>query len=95
MASLQAAGYEVVGISPDPVDKLARFAAAEGLNFPLLSDADHAVAEAYAAWGEKKNYGKTYRASSAPPSSSTLRARSQSRSTTSGPPGMSPSCAGT
>jgi thioredoxin-dependent peroxiredoxin len=60
LASLQKAGYEVVGISPDPADKLARFAAAEGLDFPLLSDPDHTVAEAYAAWGEKKNYGKTY-----------------------------------
>ena len=50
----------MLGISPDPVDKLAKFAAAEGLTFPLLSDADHAVAEAYGAWGEKKNYGKTY-----------------------------------
>src|SRR3954468_14803245 len=54
LASLQAAGYEVVGISPDPVGKLASFAEAEGLTFPLLSDEDHAVAEAYAAWGEKK-----------------------------------------
>ena len=60
LASLQHAGYEVVGISPDPVDKLTRFAAEEGLDFPLLSDPDHTVAEAYAAWGEKKNYGKTY-----------------------------------
>ena len=60
LASLQQSGYEVVGVSPDPVDKLARFAAAEGLTFPLLSDADHSVAAAYAAWGEKKNYGKTY-----------------------------------
>jgi len=60
LASLQQAGYDVVGISPDPVGKLAAFAAAEGLTFPLLSDEDHAVAEAYAAWGEKKNYGKTY-----------------------------------
>lgn len=60
LASLQQAGYEVVGISPDSVDKLAKFAAAEGLTFPLLSDPDHTVAEAYAAWGEKKNYGKTY-----------------------------------
>jgi peroxiredoxin Q/BCP len=60
LASLQAAGYEVLGISPDPVEKLAKFAAAEALSFPLLSDADHAVAEAYGAWGEKKNYGKTY-----------------------------------
>jgi peroxiredoxin Q/BCP len=60
LASLRQAGFEVLGISPDPVEKLAKFAAAEGLTFPLLSDPDHAVAEAYAAWGEKKNYGKTY-----------------------------------
>jgi peroxiredoxin Q/BCP len=60
LAFLRTAGYEVLGISPDPVDKIARFAAAEGLNFPLLSDADHAVAEAYGAWGEKKNYGRSY-----------------------------------
>ncbi|QDY90778.1 thioredoxin-dependent thiol peroxidase [Arthrobacter sp. UKPF54-2] len=60
LPALQGAGYEVVGISPDPVEKLADFAAAEGLSFPLLSDPDHAVAEAYAAWGEKKNYGRTY-----------------------------------
>lgn len=60
LSSLRQAGYEVVGISPDPVDKLSKFATAEGLDFPLLSDPDHAVAEAYAAWGEKKNYGKTY-----------------------------------
>ncbi|MDN3904148.1 thioredoxin-dependent thiol peroxidase [Arthrobacter sp. YD2] len=58
--SLKSAGYTVLGISPDPVDKLAKFADAEGLNFPLLSDEDHAVAEAYGAWGEKKNYGRTY-----------------------------------
>jgi peroxiredoxin Q/BCP len=60
LASLQAAGYDVLGISPDPVAKLAKFAAAEELSFPILSDEDHAVAEAYGAWGEKKNYGKTY-----------------------------------
>ena len=60
LASLQAAGYEVLGISPDPGGKLASFADAEGLTLPLLSDEDHAVAEAYAAWGEKKNYGRTY-----------------------------------
>lgn len=60
LASLSAASYEVVGISPDPVAKLATFAEDEGLTFPLLSDPDHKVAEAYAAWGEKKNYGKTY-----------------------------------
>ncbi|MEO6531257.1 MAG: thioredoxin-dependent thiol peroxidase [Specibacter sp.] len=60
LASLQGAGYAVLGVSPDPVEKLARFADKEGLTFPLLSDLDHTVAEAYAAWGEKKNYGKTY-----------------------------------
>ncbi|MHA7178382.1 thioredoxin-dependent thiol peroxidase [Arthrobacter sp. Sr24] len=60
LASLQAAGYEVVGISPDSVAKLEKFVARDELSYPLLSDEDHAVAEAYAAWGEKKNYGKTY-----------------------------------
>lgn len=60
LASLKSAGYQVVGISLDPVAKLARFAAAQDLPFPLLADEDHAVAEAYAAWGEKKNYGRTY-----------------------------------
>ncbi|MCK6210507.1 peroxiredoxin [Georgenia sp. EYE_87] len=60
LASLQGAGYAVVGVSPDGVGKLARFAEAEGLTFPLASDAEHRVLEAYGAWGEKKNYGKTY-----------------------------------
>jgi thioredoxin-dependent peroxiredoxin len=60
LASLQAEGYDVLGISPDPVQKLAAFADKEGLTFPLLSDEGHKVAEAYGAWGEKKNYGKTY-----------------------------------
>jgi thioredoxin-dependent peroxiredoxin len=60
LASLQGAGYEVLGISPDSAKTLAKFADTEGLTFPLLSDEDHSVAEAYAAWGEKKNYGKTY-----------------------------------
>jgi thioredoxin-dependent peroxiredoxin len=60
LSSLQSAGYDVVGISPDPVEKLTKFASKEELTFPLLADEDHAVAEAYGAWGEKKNYGKTY-----------------------------------
>lgn len=60
LTSLQREGYDVLGVSPDPVSKLAKFAEEEGLTFPLLSDEDHAVAEAYAAWGEKKNYGRTY-----------------------------------
>ncbi|MDH4145034.1 MAG: thioredoxin-dependent thiol peroxidase [Acidimicrobiia bacterium] len=50
----------VLGISPDPVDRLARFDAKHSLGFPLLSDPDHAVAEAYGAWGRKKLYGKEY-----------------------------------
>lgn len=60
LASFQAEGYAVVGISPDPPAKLARFRDAEGLSFPLLSDQDHAAAAAYGAWGEKKNYGRVY-----------------------------------
>jgi thioredoxin-dependent peroxiredoxin len=59
LASLQGAGYAVVGVSPDPVDKLAAFAEAEQLTFPLLSDPDRTTLEAYGAWGEKKNYGRT------------------------------------
>jgi len=58
--SLTGLGYQVLGISPDGVAKLEKFVAKEELNFPLLSDEDHAVAEAYGAWGEKKNYGRVY-----------------------------------
>jgi len=53
LASLQAAGVAVVGISPDPVPRLAEWAQAEQLQFPLLSDEDHAVAKAWGAWGTK------------------------------------------
>jgi len=60
LAALQGQGYAVVGVSPDEPAKLARFAAEESLTFPLASDADHEVSEAWGAWGEKKNYGKTY-----------------------------------
>jgi len=52
------AGFVVVGISPDPPEKLAEFAAAEELPFTLLSDPEHRVMEKYGAWGEKKLYGK-------------------------------------
>ena len=55
-----AAGYAVIGISPDPVSRLARFREEHRLPFPVLSDPDHAVAEAYGAWGRKKNYGRDY-----------------------------------
>ncbi|HEV7167262.1 MAG TPA: thioredoxin-dependent thiol peroxidase [Micrococcaceae bacterium] len=58
--SLKSAGYDVLGLSPDAGPELAKFAQDQNLNFPLLSDEDHQVAEAYGAWGEKKNYGKTY-----------------------------------
>jgi thioredoxin-dependent peroxiredoxin len=54
------AGATVLGISPDSAESHAGFRANHKLPFPLLVDADHAVAEAYGAWGEKKNYGKTY-----------------------------------
>ena len=55
-----AAGYAVVGISPDAPDKLARFRKEYRLPFPLLADTDHAVAAAYGAWGTKKNFGREY-----------------------------------
>ena len=60
IAELNDLGVKVVGISPDPVDKLAKFKADHDLNFPLLSDEDHAVATAFGAYGEKKNYGRVY-----------------------------------
>lgn len=60
LARFQSEGYAVLGISPDPVSRLEKFADKESLGFPLLSDEDHAVAEAYGAWGEKKNYGRVY-----------------------------------
>ncbi len=60
MQPLTAAGYTVLGISPQDADSHGRFAERYSLNFPLLVDEDHKVAEAYGAWGEKKNYGKIY-----------------------------------
>src|SRR5213082_2823711 len=59
LRTLQDAGLAVVGISPDPPAKLREFRDAEGLTFPLLSDPDHRVLEAFGAWGEKSLYGKT------------------------------------
>jgi peroxiredoxin Q/BCP len=59
LASLQAAGYEVVGISPDRPAKLATFRDRDALTFPLVSDPDKAVLTAYGAYGEKQLYGKT------------------------------------
>lgn len=50
----------VLGVSPDPVASHAKFRAKYDLNFPLLADEDHAVAEAYGVWKEKSMYGRTY-----------------------------------
>lgn len=59
LAPLEAAGYAVMGISRDDPATLRRFRERDGLTYPLLSDPDHAVHDAYGAWGEKMNYGKT------------------------------------
>ena len=50
----------IVGISPDPPSRQARFDEKYGLGFPLLSDEDHAVADAFGVWGERSMYGKKY-----------------------------------
>ena len=56
--SLAGAGLKVIGISPDSPARLAKFREKESLNFPLLSDPDHATEEAYGTYGEKVTYGK-------------------------------------
>lgn len=53
-------GAPVLGISPDPVAKVKKFHDKYDLNFPLLADADHAVAESYGVWVQKSMYGRTY-----------------------------------
>jgi thioredoxin-dependent peroxiredoxin len=58
LSSLAAAGIAVLGISPDGPAKLAKFRERDGLTFPLLSDPEHKVLEAYGAYGEKMLYGK-------------------------------------
>jgi thioredoxin-dependent peroxiredoxin len=57
--SLAAAGYAVLGVSPDKPEKLAKFRDRDGLTFPLLSDVDRLVLSDYGAFGEKTMYGKT------------------------------------
>jgi peroxiredoxin Q/BCP len=57
-AALLRAGYAVLGISPDPPQKLAKFRTRDAVPFPLLSDPEHRTLEAYGAWGEKTLYGK-------------------------------------
>lgn len=59
-APLTKAGAVVYGISPDSIESHLKFKEKFHLNFPLLSDPDHAVAEQYGAWGEKNNYGRKY-----------------------------------
>jgi peroxiredoxin Q/BCP len=59
ISSLKSAGYQVLGVSRDDRDALQKFQSEQGLNFPLLSDPDRAVHDAYGAWGEKSLYGKT------------------------------------
>ena len=59
LASLNAAGVSVVGISPDKPEKLAKFRERDGLTFPLVSDLDKTVLTQYGAYGEKQLYGKT------------------------------------
>src|SRR6187200_3474057 len=54
------AGARVIGVSPDEVKAIDKFAGKYDLDFTLLADADHAVAEAYGTWGEKSMYGKKY-----------------------------------
>ncbi|MES2170450.1 MAG: thioredoxin-dependent thiol peroxidase [Actinomycetota bacterium] len=57
--SLKSAGYQVLGISKDPIGPLKKFQQEQGLNFPLLSDQDLVVHNAYGSYGEKSMYGKT------------------------------------
>ena len=58
IASLAGAGYTVLGVSRDTPARLREFRERDGLTFTLLSDPDHALHDAYGAWGEKMNYGK-------------------------------------
>ena len=59
-ADYEAAGAVVLGVSPDPVKAVKKFADKQSLNFRLLADADHAVCELYGVWAEKTMYGRTY-----------------------------------
>jgi len=59
-ADYERAGARVIGVSPDPVEAVGKFAGKFDLDFTLLADADHAVADTYGAWVEKSMYGKKY-----------------------------------
>lgn len=60
LSALAAAGYDVIGVSPDSVAEIRAFADAEQLTFPLLADPDAAVARAWGAWGPKTINGRTF-----------------------------------
>ncbi len=60
LPQLKDVGVTVIGVSPDPMGPIDKFAEKFNLTFPLASDADHSLALAYGCWGEKKMYGKTY-----------------------------------
>jgi len=60
LPAYEEANAVVLGVSPDPVKKVKKFHDAEGLNFTLLADEDHAVSEEYGVWAEKSMYGRTY-----------------------------------
>ena len=59
-ADYEKAGAQVLGVSPDTVEAQHKFAGKHSLDFTLLADPDHEVADLYGVWGEKKMYGKTY-----------------------------------
>jgi len=59
-ADYERAGAVVLGVSPDPVKRIAKFDNKHGLGFPLLGDEDHSVAEKYGVWVQKSMYGRTY-----------------------------------
>lgn len=60
LSALDAAGYAVIGVSPDSIDEIRSFAEAEYLTFPLLADSDATVAKAWGAWGEKTVGERTF-----------------------------------
>jgi peroxiredoxin Q/BCP len=60
IAGYKKADVPVLGVSPDPVKDVTKFAEKFELNFPLLADADHAVCDAYGVWQEKSMYGRKY-----------------------------------
>jgi peroxiredoxin Q/BCP len=59
-ADYEAAGAVVLGVSPDPVRAVKKFADKQSLDFRLLADEDHAVCDLYGVWVEKNKYGRTY-----------------------------------